>query len=217
MEKEEVDNITPIPTILVRKNVNPSRKFKKAVLLISYLSAIPVFLTFLLLFALYTKYDANGFVSRQNHQPQYQALPNVNPASNVTVENSDARIKALDEFFASYNSPLKGHGATIVAEADKNKIDYRLLPAIAMQESTLCKKIIKNSYNCWGFGIYSKKVTKFTSYDEAIKVVTSTLAKKYVQKGYVSISEIVSKYTPNDTGRWEEVVSMIMTRLKESI
>ena len=36
--------------------------------------------------------------------------------------------------------------------------DYRLLPAIAMQESTLCRSIPVDSHNCWGWGIYGDKV-----------------------------------------------------------
>lgn len=189
----------------------------KIFFIISYFAAIPVFVFFIILFSLALKYEASGQISRQEHSPQFQALPSDGTISSVEVENHDARILSLDEFFASYNSPLEGHAKTIIDEADKNKIDYRLLPAIAMQESTLCKKIIKNSFNCWGFGIYGGKVTKFDNYDHAIKVITSTLAKKYVQKGYVSPEEIVKKYTPSDTGRWPEVVNMIMTRLKASI
>ena len=126
-------------------------------------------------------------------------------------------MKALDDFFAKYDSPLLGHAQTIVAEADKHNIDYRLLPAIAMQESTLCRRIIKNSFNCWGFGIYGGKVTRFANFDEAISTVTSTLARKYVQKGLVNPHDIVKLYTPSDTGKWPQVVSLIMQKLSDSL
>mgnify|MGYP003393961999 FL=1 len=86
-----------------------------------------------------------------------------------------------------------------------------------MQESTLCKKIIKGSHSCWGFGIYGGKVTRFESYDGAIKQITKTLALKYVHNGYADIKDIVRKYTPSDTGRWEGVVSMIMDRLEATL
>lgn len=194
------------------------RSFTKSSLLIfSYLSAVPLFLVILILFSLATKYESNGYISRQQHKPQFQALPDEANPSFISVENHDARVEALDQFFADYDSPLEGHARTIVDEADSHKIDYRLLPAIAMQESTLCKKVIKDSFNCWGFGIYGGKVTRFDNYDHAIKVITETLSKKYIQKGYESPEEIVLKYTPSDTGRWPEVVNMIMTRLKDSI
>ena len=95
-------------------------------------------------------------------------------------------------------------------------INVALLPAIAMQESTLCKKIIESSHNCWGFGIYRGKITKFDNYDEAIETITRTLAQKYVQQGYVTIEDIVQKYAPNDTGRWEFVVNLVMDKLHAS-
>ncbi len=170
-----------------------------------------------MLFSLSVKYEGNGYISRQQHKPKFQAVPEASAVSTMKVELEDGREEALDEFFAEYNSPLEGHARTIIEEADAHNIDYRLLPAIAMQESTLCKKVISGSNNCWGFGIYGGKVTRFTDYDHAIRVITSTLAKKYVAKGYETPSEIVRKYTPSDTGKWEDTVNMIMTRLKNEI
>ncbi len=195
------------------KTISP----KKYIFLFSYLASIPIFIIFVVLFSLAIKYSSTGYLSRQAHRPQYVAVPQNSQISTISVESEDGRIQALDDFFASYNSPLEGHAKTIVVEADLHNIDYRFLPAIAMQESTLRKKIIKNSYNCWGFGIYGGKVTRFNNYDEAIKVITSTLAKKYIKNGYQSPEEIVKKYTPNDTGKWSDVVSLIMTRLKKEI
>lgn len=190
---------------------------RKLIFLFSFMGAVPVFITFLLLFSLYLKYESNGYISRQAQKPEFQALPSENSISSATIETSDARINALDVFFARYNSPLEGHAQTIVSEADAHNIDYRLLPAIAMQESTLCKRVIKDSHNCWGFGIYNGKVTRFDSYDQAIKTITATLSKKYVQKGFIEPDEIVQKYTPGDTGKWEEVVSLMMRRIAASL
>jgi hypothetical protein len=213
--KQQTDiSLQEVPLTVVEPS---SKNFKKIFFLSAYLGAIPLFLLFLVLFSLSIKYQSNGYVSRQAHQPQFQALPGETTTSAVEVETTDARIKALENFFGQYDSPLKGHARMIVEEADKNNIDYRLLPGIAMQESTLCKRIIKNSYNCWGFGIYGKKVTRFENYEQAIKVISSTLSKKYIQKGYTNPEEIVQKYTPSDTGKWPAVVNLIMQKLTESL
>lgn len=195
----------------------PKFKYKKAFFIFSYLSAIPLFIVILMLFSLSVKYEGNGYISRQQHKPKFQAVPVAGAVSTVEITSEDGREEALDEFFAEYNSPLEGHAKTIIEEADSHNIDYRLLPAIAMQESTLCKKVISGSNNCWGFGIYGGKVTRFNDYDHAIRVITETLAKKYVAKGYETPSQIVRKYTPSDTGKWENTVNMIMTRLKDEI
>ncbi len=190
---------------------------KKVLLVSIYLSAIPIFIVFVMLFSLYAKYDVNGYISRQNISLNYRALPENSNNSTVSLEADDARIQALEELFDTYDSPLVGHAAKIVEEADKHNIDYRLLPSIAMQESTLCKKIIKDSHNCWGFGIYGGKVTKFDNYNEAIETVTRTLSKKYVQAGLEEPHEIVEKYTPSDDGKWANVVNMMMETIKNSL
>lgn len=212
--------ITPINnsnTSVLPQNLPRKSSTKKLAFLALYFGVIPFFLLFLVLFSLALKYESNGYISRQAHKPQFQALPSDNDVSSVKVDSQDGRVQALESFFAKYNSPLQGHGKYIVEQADEHKIDYRLIPAIAMQESTLCKKVIKNSNNCWGFGIYGGKVTRFANYDEGIAKVTSTLAKKYVQKGYVSPDEIVQKYTPGDTGRWPEVVNLMMQHITDAL
>lgn len=204
----------------VEKEVLPQNRLlnlKKFFFVSGYMLIIPTFLLFVVLYSLTVKYQGNGYISRQLHKPQFQAVPEDAELSAINFESEDGRQKALDDFFARYDSPLEGYAKTIIDEADKHSIDYRLLPAIAMQESTLCKKIIKDSHNCWGFGIYGGKVTKFPDYESAIRTVTETLAKKYVQKGFENPEQIVSKYTPSDTGRWAEVVTLIMSRLKDSI
>jgi hypothetical protein len=98
--------------------------------------------------------------------------------------------------------------------ADKYSLDFRLIPSIAMQESNLCKKIPAESYNCWGFGIYGSKVTKFSNYPEAIETVTRTLALKYKEKGLVTPEEIMSMYTPSSNGSWAHGVNHFMQQLQ---
>lgn len=218
MEETVIPNNTFLdnnPSQIAPKKHSPS--IKTFLFLAGYFAAIPLFVFFLVIFSLAIKYEGNGYVSRQANKPKFQALPSDTSQSSIDVELSDARVQALEDFFAKYNSPLVGHAKTIVSEADKYNIDYRLLPAIAMQESTLCKRMIKNSYNCWGYGIYDGKVIRFTSYDQAIQTITKTLAHKYVQKGFVDPEEIVQKYTPSDTGRWPQVVNMMMQKITNSL
>jgi len=118
------------------------------------------------------------------------------------------------QFFAKYKSPLEPYAKNIVDDADKYTLDFRLLPAIAMQESNLCQKIITDSHNCWGFGIYGKTVTKFESYPEAIDTVTKTLANNYVAGGLNTPDEIMRKYTPSNTGAWADSVNYFMAQLQ---
>ncbi len=127
---------------------------------------------------------------------------------------ADARVANLMHFFRKYNSPLYDHAEKIVEVADEHKFDYRLLPAIAMQESTLCKAIPANSHNCWGWGIYGNTVTRFSSYDEAIETVGRGLKKNYIDQGLTTTSQIMSKYTPSSNGSWAQGVNTMLKILE---
>lgn len=132
--------------------------------------------------------------------------------SNITV--GDARSANLRYFFRKYNSPLYEYADDMVAISDKNNLDYRLLAAIAMQESNLCLKIPPDSHNCWGWGIYGDKVTRFDSYPEAMETVAEGLKKEYVDKGLITPETIMRKYTPPSTGSWANGVNHFLQQLQ---
>lgn len=81
----------------------------------------------------------------------------------------DPRIAAIDRFLAG--SPLEGLGAVFVTEADRYGLDARLMPAVGLHESGLCRHPY-GSFNCWGYG----PGISFGSYEEAIARVTRTFA-----------------------------------------
>lgn len=144
----------------------------------------------------------------------YAALPTFQAISKEEIVQEDARVELVRQFFAKYNSPLEPFAQNVVAEADKHGLDFRLIPAIAMQESNLCSKIPINSYNCWGFGIYGGKITRFSGYAEAIETVTRTLAKQYKAKGLETPEQIMKKYTPSSNGSWARGVSHFVNVLQ---
>ena len=149
-----------------------------------------------------------------NEYQLYAAVPEVLGTFISTIKTGDARPGILAKFFEKHKSPLVSHSQFLVEIADTYNLDFRLLPAIAMQESNLCKKIPLDSYNCWGFGIYGSKVLKFQSYEEAIEAVAKTLRGKYVDKGLLTPEEIQAKYTPSSNGSWANAVSHFMEEMK---
>ncbi len=84
----------------------------------------------------------------------------------------EERAAKIDAYFAKRNMPLEGYGAKMVEEAFKNDLDWRLLPAIAIRESTGGKFACQNNPNPFGWG--SCKI-KFKSFDESIEVVAKNL------------------------------------------
>lgn len=80
------------------------------------------------------------------------------------------RAEKIDTYFADRDMPLAGYGAKFIAEAEKNDIDWRLLPAIAIAESTGGRFACGQNPFGWG----SCKI-KFNSIDAAIETVAKNL------------------------------------------
>ncbi len=135
------------------------------------------------------------------------------PETETKLEFQDARVELVKRYLNHYKSPLLPFAEMIVKESDKNNIDWRLLVAIAQQESNLCKVIPENSFNCWGWGIHSKGTLKFQSYEEAIRTIARGLKKNYVDKGYKTPEEIMRKYTPLSNGSWAQGVIQFMEEI----
>lgn len=149
--------------------------------------------------------------SKNESQFHFNSTPLVmgNYEANVTI--ADGRAQNLKAFFRKYNSPLYDQADHIVAVSDKYGFDYRLLPSIAMQESTLCKFIPEGSHNCWGWGIYGDQTLRFDSYEEAIETVAAGIKASYIDHGLVTASAIMQKYTPSSpNGAWAKGVNTVL-------
>lgn len=188
---------------------------RKLLLLLTFFTITPAFLIFLAVFLSYTDFQSSHRPLALTDGPQqvsYAALPTSQGVLGASVDLTDRRVTSLQTFFAKYNSPLLDYAGLIVEKADEYNIDYRLLPAIAMQESLLCKKATPGSYNCWGFGIYGKKRTSFSSYPDAIDTITRYFAKKK-SNGVDTLEEIGNIYNPTNYNDWKGKVSMVMSKL----
>ena len=144
----------------------------------------------------------------------YASLPTKFPSIDGEVGASDARPEIIKQYLEKYNSPLIPYSNLIVEVADEYSLDFRLVPAIAQQESNLCKIIPPNSYNCWGWGIHSKGTLGFVSFEEGIKTVSKGLREEYLNKGYSTVEDIMSKYTPQSNGSWARGVSQFMSDMQ---
>jgi hypothetical protein len=191
---------------------------RKIILSTSFFTLTPALLFVSIVYFLFLSYNTkshNGLLGQGSSRTiAFAALPSAENVLGDSIIPKDARIEMVKQFFAKYKSPLEPFAVNIVEEADKHNLDFRLLPAIAMQESNLCQKIIANSYNCWGFGIYGKTVTRFESYPEAIETITRTLAKNYIAGGLNTPEEIMKKYTPSNNGSWAQSVNYFMAQLQ---
>lgn len=190
---------------------------RKIFLLTSFFIATPTLILVTIIFLSFLTFNQkNKGILPLNffRKVDFAVLPSLENRFEDKFVQKDARLELVKQFFNQYQSPLEPFSAKIVEAADTYNIDFRLLPAIAMQESNLCKKMPINSYNCWGFGIYGKKVTRFESYPEAIDTVSKTLANNYVAGGLNTPEEIMKKYTPSNSGGWAQSVNYFMNLLR---
>jgi hypothetical protein len=133
------------------------------------------------------------------------------------VQTADARPIIIAEFLEKNSSPLKPYnywGQFLTNLADKYRIDYRLLPSIAMQESNLCKKIPDNTFNCLGLGIHARGTWGFPSFEANFDKAAEILRKNYINEGLLTPDQIQNKYTPSSNGSWEFAVNQFMDKLE---
>ena len=140
---------------------------------------------------------------------QANKIDEVNPALKLEAQ-------AIDAYFAERGMPLEGSGKKMAEEAEKNEIDWRLLPAIAVRESTGgkfdCKKVPNNAFG-WG----SCKIG-FDSNEHAIEIVAKNLggnnpktARHYDEK---TTMQILRAYNPPSiVPRYAEQVISIMNTI----
>ncbi len=132
----------------------------------------------------------------------------------------ELRARAIDTYYAERGMPLAGYGKKMVEEALKNDIDWRLLPAISVRESTggkhACKRV-KNS----NFGFGSCKIN-FKSVEQEIETVARNLggnnpktARYYDDK---TTKQILEAYNPPSVvPTYAKEVMKIMDRIGEEV
>lgn len=102
-------------------------------------------------------FNANFAITNSFAQGEYASL-------------SAEQARKIDAYFAKRGMPLEGYGAKMVKVAADNNIDWRLLPAIAIKESTGGKFACYNNPFGWG----SCKI-KFKDFYSAIETVGMNL------------------------------------------
>ena len=118
------------------------------------------------------------------------------PEQHVTCKvnyDNDARLLRLKAFWKKNNCPIEGLTADFLAAADRNRLDWRLLPAISMIESSGGKRYRNNNI----FGWDSCNV-RFPTVRDGIHQVASRLASSKLYKDK-NLDEILRTYNAYDS------------------
>jgi hypothetical protein len=106
------------------------------------------------------------------------AAGGIDPARAPAMPRSDPRITRLERFFEHYNCPMPYHISEYLRAADANRLDYRLLPAISVRETTC--GAAEHINNHWGFHSGHQA---FATVEEGIDFVEHRLARGYYYRG----------------------------------
>ena len=144
----------------------------------------------------------------------YQALPNSAGSVSFEVGMADARPVIIRQYLEKYRSPLVNQADHFFQISQKYNLDYRLLVAIAQQESNLGKKVPDDTHNAWGWGIHSRGTLGFSSWEEGIETVAQGLRENYLNRGFVDVEQIAARYAPPSKESWAFGVNQFMKEME---
>lgn len=138
----------------------------------------------------------------------------------ASIVAGDARALLLTQFLEQHDSPMAQFANYIVDRAEYYGIDYRLVPAIAMCESNVGKRIpSSDSYNAWGISVETGETSgaKFPNWLYAIDWVSRYLKEKYFARGITDLIDIGAIYAPPSVANgnsWANCVTHFMEQLQ---
>lgn len=134
--------------------------------------------------------------------------------TNIAIKIEDSRINKLKSYLKTHDSPLVDDADHFVAEADRLGLDWKLVAAISGVESTFGKRIPRNSYNGWGWAIFTGQSDgkHFADWKDGITQVSEGLRYKYIDKGATSIEQIGRIYAASPT--WSQKVHFFLNKIE---
>ena len=130
----------------------------------------------------------------------------------------DPRVLAMSEFLSDYNSPMQPFAQTIIDEADKYGLDWRLVVSISGVESAFGNLIPAGTNNGWGWRGINKNEdgwSVFPSWEESIAHVTERISIGYGRD--LTPFDMEATYCPpcgrNPAHAWANGVTRYMNEL----
>ena len=131
------------------------------------------------------------------------ASDNTLPVSN----KADPRGARLEAFFKAYDCPSPLHVEEYLRAADSHALDYRILPAISLVEST-CGAFEKMN-NRWG---WDSAQSGFPSVPAGIEYITGQLAENPHYKGKTTQEKL---FTYNPYPQYVRQVEQLMQQIED--
>lgn len=123
--------------------------------------------------------------------------------------NFGQKVQNIENYMGRRNTPLKDEAHYITMIANKYGIDYRLVPAISIIESSGGLKLYRK-YNAWGWGGASGFT--FENWEHSIYVVSRGLG-GYYSMGLDTPKKMAPRYNPHTPNEWGAKVEMVMNQI----
>lgn len=145
----------------------------------------------------------------------WPAVAGTSATPSFALATVDTRANQLKSFLDAYDSPLSAEAGFVIAEADRLNLDWKLVAAIAGTESTFGKHVPANSYNAWGWAIFTGEQDgkHFTSWKDGITTVSEGLRYNYIDKGAKTIEQIGRIYAASP--RWAGNVHFFINAIED--
>jgi hypothetical protein len=137
------------------------------------------------------------------------AVPCFAQQAGLSPYAADPRLSSLDDFFQGARCPIRRLAGEFLLAADRNGLDWRLLPTIAVVESGCGRHARGNNIFGWDSG---RK--KYASVREAIHAVASRLSSSKLYRGK-NLDQILATYNPRP--RYARLVKSVMRRVGPEI
>lgn len=135
----------------------------------------------------------------------------ISGTTKANATEHDTRPAQMRVILTKYKSPMVGLEEVLIKTAEKYKLDWTLMAAIAGTESSFAKRMPANCINPYGWGIYGNNKLCFKTLEESIEGVASGLAKKY---NISSIESIARTYNTVSTDGWISHTKFFMNKIK---
>ncbi len=127
----------------------------------------------------------------------------------LTHPRSDFREAILRRFMKESRSPIESYAGTFIQEADAHRLDWRLLPSLAMVESGLGQRNRRNNFFGWANG-----ASRFSTATEAIHHVAEALAESRPYKGKDLAGKLAAY---NSSPGYRRLVTDVMERISSRL
>ena len=117
----------------------------------------------------------------------------------------DKRVIQLSNYLQAVNSPMTNSAEHFINEADRLNLDWKLVAAISGVESYFGRHIPKNSYNAWGWAIFTGRSDghHFDGWNDGITQVSEGLKNNYVNRGRDTVWTMGPVYAADPSWAWK--------------